>query len=425
MSVALITMMIVFIILVVLSVPMCFAIGLASLSALLVNDITLHILAQRIFAAVDSFTLLAIPLYILCGELMMVGGIAQRLIEFCRALIGWIVGGMAYMTILGSMFFGAISGSALATTKTIGGMMYPELIRSKYRPEFAASLGAVGGTLGILIPPSIAFVVFGTQTGTSVVRLFMGGAIAGIIVGIAYMIAARITLKFTPQQTEVCDRPSFKELVRAFIGAFWGLLAPVIILGGIYTGVFTATEAAVIAVVYCAFVEFFIYKELDIKSFIKVFYESAASAAGLLFLIAVASLYSWLMSVEGVSRMLGAAIVADGITPTVFLLIVNVIYLILGMLIDTTPIIILTSPILYPVAMTLGIDPIHFGVMTVVNLAYGLITPPFGICIFMSSTYSKQNVANIIKSTFWFYLFGIAAILIVTYLPQTFMWFTK
>lgn len=425
MSTALLAMLLVFVILTVLSVPMSYSIGLASIIALIINGVPMTIMAQRIFASLNSFTLLAVPLFILCGDIMAAGGIAKRLVAFCSSLLGWIKGGLAYMTLLASAFFGAISGSSLATTRTIGGIMYPELIKSGYIPSFAAALGATGGTLGILIPPSIAFVVFGTQTGTSVTKLFTCGIVVGLFMMLCYDVGAAIEIRHSKQEITLIPRPTLKEVFAAFKEAVWGLLAPVIILGGIYGGIFTPTEAAVVACVYCIIIEKFVYKDLNFKKFYEICHNSAFSAAGLLLLIAVASLFSWLMSIEGVSRMISTFVSNSGMSKGMFLLVSTVIYLILGMLIDTTPIIILTSPILFPVAQSFGIDPVWFGVLTVVNLSFGLLTPPFGCCIFMSSTYSKQKVVDIIKSERWIYITGFAGVLIVTYLPQLYMWVIK
>lgn len=422
MSVALWAMLIIFVLLTILSVPMSYSIGLASIAALLINGVPMTILAQRVFASLNSFTLLAVPLFILCGDIMASGSIAKKLVDFCNCLLGWVQGGLAYMTLLASAFFGAISGSSLATTRTIGGIMYPELIRSGYIPSFAAALGATGGTLGILIPPSIAFVVFGTQTGTSVTKLFTCGMVVGIFMMLCYDLGAMLEIKATNQEITLIPRPTFRDVIRALKEAVWGLFAPIIILGGIYGGVFTPTEAAVVACVYCILVEIFIYRELTFKSFYKTCCNSAFSAAGLLLLIAVASLFSWLMSIEGVSSLIGNFVSNSGMSQPMFLLVCTVVYLILGMLIDTTPIIILTSPILFPVAESFGIDPVWFGVLTVVNLSFGLLTPPFGCCIFMSSTYSKQKVVDIIKSERMMYLTGIIGVLVVTYFPQLYMW---
>lgn len=422
MSAALIILLVTFFVLIILFQPISFSIGIASLLALLQSGKPLQMVAQRIFVSVDSFTLLAVPFFILAGDLMIQGGISKRLINLANGIIGWIKGGMAYVTIIASAFFGAISGSALATTSAIGGLLYPEMLKNKYTPAFAAAIGAVSGTLGILIPPSIAFIIFGTQTGTSVTKLFAAGAVAGIIVALFYMIAARLELTISKTETVEPKRPSLKELLWTFADAFWGLLCPIIILGGIYSGKFTATEAAVVAVLYALIVGFFVYRELTVRKVFDCIVGAGISTATILFLVGIASLFSWILTVEGVSAMLSNLVTAVGLNKIVFLLTINVIYLILGMLMETVPIIILTAPIFFPIAALLRVDPVHFGVITVVNLAFGLVTPPFGTCVFMANSYSRQPVMSIVKNCRCFYVFGLAAIFLVTYVPEIVMW---
>ncbi len=422
MSAALIILLVTFFVLIILFQPISFSIGIASLLALLQSGKPLQMVAQRIFVSVDSFTLLAVPFFILAGDLMIQGGISKRLINLANGIIGWIKGGMAYVTIIASAFFGAISGSALATTSAIGGLLYPEMLKNKYKPAFAAAIGAVSGTLGILIPPSIAFIIFGTQTGTSVTKLFAAGAVAGIIVALFYMIAARLELTISKTETMEPERPSLKELLWTFADAFWGLLCPIIILGGIYSGKFTATEAAVVAVLYALIVGFFVYRELTVKKVFDCIVGAGISTATILFLVGIASLFSWILTVEGVSTMLSNLVTAVGLNKIVFLLTINVIYLILGMLMETVPIIILTAPIFFPIATLLQVNPVHFGVITVVNLAFGLVTPPFGTCVFMANSYSRQPVMSIVKNCRCFYVLGLAAIFLVTYVPEIVMW---
>ena len=425
MSIALIVLLAAFFGLLVICLPISFSIGAASLLAMLCNGKPLQMVAQRIFVSVDSFTLLAVPFFILVGDLMIQGGISRRLIDLANAMVGWIKGGMAYVTLVASAFFGAISGSALATTSAIGGLMYPEMIKKGYQPAFAAALGAVGGTLGILIPPSIAFIIFGTQTDTSVTKLFTGGAVAGVIVCVFYIIAARLGLAVSKTQTQESERPSLRKVVKAFFKAFWGLLCPIIILGGIYSGKFTSTEAAAVAVLYTLIVGFFIYRELTVEKAVKAIIGAGISTATILFLVGVASLFSWILTIEGVGTLLSNAVTSAGLNKIAFLLIVNVIYLILGMLMETVPIIILTAPIFSPIAKMLGVDPVHFGIITVVNLAFGLFTPPFGTCVFMANSYSRQPVMSIVKKCAIFYIFGVLAILLITYVEPLTMWIVQ
>lgn len=253
-------------------------------------------------------------------------------------------------------------------------------------------------------------------------KLFAGGAVAGVIVCVFYMVAARLELSVSKTETHEDNRPSLKEVAKSFAGAFWGLLCPLIILGGIYSGRFTATEAACVANIYALIVGFFIYRELTIKKAVKAIIGAGISTATILFLVGIASLFSWILTIEGVSAMLNRLVSSSGLSKIMFLLIVNVIYLILGMLMETVPIIILTAPIFFPVASMLGVVPIHFGIITVVNLAFGLFTPPFGTCVFMANTYSKQPVMSIVKNCRMFYVFGLLAILLITYVEPLTMW---
>lgn len=422
MSVTLIALLFCFFALLIIFLPISFCIGLSSVAALLVKGgITLQVVPQRIFTSLDSFTLLSIPLFILVGDVMIEGGIARRLIALANSIVGRSKSGVSYVTIIASAFFGAISGSAIATTSAIGGLMYPEMVKKNYDKSFAAGVGAASGTLGILIPPSIAFIVFGTQTGTSVTSLFMCGAIVGIIVTILYMAASYVYLR---KKDIIVDTAVHTAGTRwkAFREAFWGLLAPVIILGGIYSGKFTATESAVVAVVYCILIGFFVYRELTVKKLVEITIKSAVSSAAILLLIGTAQLFSWIMTVENVGGALENAIAHSGLNTLTFLLVVNIIYLIFGMLMETIPIIILTAPIMFPIACAFGIDPVHFGVITVVNLAFGLYTPPFGTCLFMANSYSKQPVLDIVAKSRNFYLFGLIGILLVTYFPNIYLW---
>lgn len=418
MSSVLVVLLVVFAALLVLGVALYCTIGLASISALLVNaKLPLTIVAQKVYSSADSFTLLAVPFFILVGDLMVQGGISRRLVAFAKCLLGWTKGSMGYVTLAASALFGAISGSALATTSAIGGLMYPEMLKDNYPPQLASAIGAVGGTLGILIPPSIAFIVYGTTVGASIGDLFLYGGMAGLVTMIFYMIASSCELTALKVQTPVQPFPTLREVAVSFRDAIWSLFAPVIILGGIYSGVFTAAEAAVVAALYSLIVGMFVFKELTWEKVAEVTYNAAVASAPIVLLIGVANVFSWIMTIENVAVMLKNLVLSIGVTAVSFLLIVNCIYLVLGMLMETLPIIILTCPIFFPIASTLGIGLVHFGVITVCNLAFGLFTPPYGTCLFMASSYSKVPVLSMVKSCRFFYLFGLIALLVITYVP--------
>lgn len=426
MSGVIIILLSLFVLLICLGTPIAFSIGTASIAALIdKGGLSLIAIPQRMFNSLDSFTLLAIPFFIYVGDIMMKGGISSRLINLAKAFLGWMRGCMAYCTVVASAFFGAISGSAPATCAAIGGMMYPEMLKMKYPPAFAAYLGAISGTLGVLIPPSIPFVIFGTSTGTSVGNLFKVGGVAGAIICIAYCVAAKITIRNEEEIVFVKKPPTLKDVWMAFKDAFWGILSPVIILGGIYSGKFTATEAAVVAVIYSLIVGLFIYKELTVKTALEAIVGSMLTSGMVLLLVSFASLFSYVLTVESVATLLKTWVTNIGATKILFLAIINIIYLVLGMIMDTIPIIILTAPIFSPIATMLGISPVQLGVVTVVNLAYGMITPPFGINLFVASGYSKCRLPEMIAKGKWFYLIGALLLLVVTYCPFLYLWIVE
>ena len=407
----------------ILGFPIAWSIGLSSLLSILAKgDLALVLIPQRLFVATDSFTLLAIPFFILAGDLMLHGGISKRLINLALSLLGWMKYSMAYVTIVASAFFGAISGSAPATAAAIGSMMQGEMEKDHYDPDFAAFLGAISGTLGIIIPPSIALVVFGTGTGTSVTKLFIASAIGGIIIALVYCLTAKLSLRKQTQIQEHFSRIDPKNVWAAVKDAFAGIFSPVIILGGIYTGVFTPTEAAVIAVLYSLLVGFLVYRELTVKKMVESVVNSAVTSGMVLILVATASLFSWIMTAAGTGTMLQELVLSIHLNKVTFFLLVNVIYLILGMIMETIPIILLTSPIFLPIAVMLGIDPIHFGVVTVFNLAFGIVTPPFGMNLFVASGYSKRSLVGMVRKGGYYYVIGFALILVLSLCPQLIMW---
>lgn len=409
--------------LLILGFPIAWSIAISSAAALISKgDLSLMVIPQRLFVASDSFTLLAIPFFILAGDLMLQGGISKRLINLAASLLGWMKYSMAYVTIVASAFFGAISGSAPATAAAIGSMMQKEMEKDQYDPDFAAFLGAISGTLGIIIPPSIALVIFGTNTGTSVSKLFTASAIGGIIIALVYCLTAKLSLRKETQIQPRFERIDWHKVWRSFIDAFAGIFSPVIILGGIYSGIFTPTEAAVIAVVYSLIVGFFIYRELDVHKTIQCIVNSAVTSGMVLILVATASLFSWIMTIAGTGTMLQALVLNSHLNKITFFLIVNVIYLVLGMIMETIPIILLTAPLFLPIATSLGIDPIHFGVVTVFNLAFGIVTPPFGMNLFVASGYSKRNLGGMVKRGKEYYIIGFALIIVLSLFPQLIMW---
>lgn len=427
MHLSLIVLLLVFFGLMILSVPIAYCIGLSGMAALLISGtLPVQIFAQKSLGAIDSFTVLAVPFFIISGEIMLKGGIARRLIALADVLVGRrSKSGMSSVTMVASALFGAISGSAVATTTAIGGMMYPEMVNKNYSKPFASAIGAVAGTLGILIPPSIAAIIYGTSTNTSVGNMFLVCAVVGVVACVFYCIAARVEIHWEDIRLPDKKDTSLKEVLHVFWDAFLGLMAPVIILGGIYGGIFTPTEAAVVAIVYSFIVCKFIYKELTMKQFKEALVSSAITTGMVELLLGVATFFSYILSIEKVSAMIRSVVVSGGIGKTGFLIISIVILIILGMLMETIPIIVLTAPILVPIAESFGIPSLQFGVLTVFTLSYGLFTPPFGMDVFVCTTYSKQPVMSVFAKCRWFFVFGLALIFLVAFVPEFYMWIAK
>lgn len=424
MSKTLMTLIIVFFALTVLSVPIAYSIGFAGLAALLVEGNTpLMMVPQRLFSAVDSFTLLAIPFFIIAGDIMIKGGISKRLIQLAKTIVGSMKGGMAYVTFLASAFFGALSGSSNATTVAIGGMMYPEMIKDGYPASYSAAIGATAGSLGVLIPPSIAFVIVGSTNNVSIASLFKMGVIVGIFAMVGYCVIVKLTMRRMCPNVSAGERSTFKDFLAALKSAFWALLSPLIILGGIYSGQFTATEAAVISIVYSAIVSIFIYKEMTWKELVKTLIGSAKTTGRVLIISATSGLLSWVVTANGLVAVLQNWFGNLSIGILGFLLIINIIYLILGMIMDPIPVFILTTPILLPIAAAYGVSPLHFCTLIVFNVVFGVITPPFGADVFAATTYTNEPISRIFADCRYFMIGGVVMTLIVTYLPLFFYYY--
>ncbi len=400
-----------------IGVPIAFSLGLTCILAILVSDrIPLMIFTQRMFTATDSFPLMAIIFFVIAGELMLQGGISKRLVRVASSLLGWLRGSMAFISVVTCAFFGAISGSALATTAAIGSVMFPEMVERGYKDDFSATIQAAGGTLGILIPPSIPLVIYGVLTGVSIGDLFIAVIPAGILTMLLYMAFAYATVvhegmapkEMNPEKIGVWE--SFKD-------AIWGLLTPVIILGGIYSGVFTPTESAVVASIYALIIGVFVYKELNREKFYKAMGKSAVVSASIMVIIATATLFGWIMTNQNIPVIVSKAIISLTDSKIVFLLLVNLIYLVAGMFMETSTIILLLVPLFLPVALQLGVDPLHFGIITILNLSLGLVTPPFGAALFVASGISKVSIEKIYFRILPFILAGIISIAMITYMP--------
>lgn len=371
-----------FFVLLVINMPIAFALGIAAAVTLLADDtLPINSLVTRAFVGVDSFTLLAIPFFIIAGELMNACGITERIVAFARSLVGHIRGGLAHVSIVSSMFFSGISGSATADASALGSMMIPAMKKNGFDADYAVAVNASSSAMGPIIPPSIMMVIYGSIANVSIAQLFLGGFVPGVMVGLglmgmAYYIARRRNYPAIP-------RSELPPVVSAMRGAAWALLMPVIILGGIFSGIFTATEAGAVAVAYATLVGTFVYKTLTLKLVGKLLVDAAVTTAAAMFLIAMATSFAWLLAWAG----FGAAVlsVLGGIStdPTIALMLILLFILILGLFIEGIPILIIFTPVLLPVILGLGIDPVFFGVILVMAVVIGSVTPPVGILTYI------------------------------------------
>ena len=406
-----------FLILLFLNIPIAVALGLSSLFAMMANDTILTLLPMQLHAAIGKFTLLAIPFFILAGNVIEKAGISEKLINLADKAVGHKKAGLAIVGVITSCFFAAISGSGPATVAALGGILIPAMIKNKYDNGMSAALMATAGSIGIIIPPSIAFVVYGSVAEQSIGKLFISGIIPGILVGIALIVASLIVCKKMPIEQK--EKASRRELWEAFKDAFWGLMMPVIILGGIYGSFFTPTEAAAVAAVYGILVGIFVYKKIKFKEFINILIESSVQSAVVLFIVATASVFAWIVTTEGIAQMASEAILSiSGGNKLLFLLWVNIILLIAGCFIDANSAMYLFVPILLPVAKELGYDPIAFGVLMTVNLAIGQVTPPVGVNLYVAAPMAGINLKEISKAVVPFVIASLIALLLITYIPQ-------
>ncbi|QKF52242.1 C4-dicarboxylate TRAP transporter large permease protein DctM [Pseudomonas graminis] len=399
-----------------LGVPIAISLGLSgAVSILLFSPDSLSSLAIKLFETSDSYTFLAIPFFLLSGAFMTTGGVAQRLIDFANACVGHIRGGLAIAAVLACMLFAALSGSSPATVAAVGSIAVAGMVRSGYPKEFGAGIICNAGTLGILIPPSIVMVVYAAATETSVGKLFIAGVIPGILLGLALMVVIYIVarVKKLPAQPRV----TFRQWLHTAQRAFWGLMLLVIILGGIYSGMFTPTEAAAVAAVYSAFIALFVYKDMSFKDCPKVLLESGRLSIMLMFIIANAMLFAHVLTTEQIPQQITAWVISEGLTPIGFLIMVNIVLLVAGSFMEPSAIILILAPIFFPIAMKLGIDPIHLGIVMVVNMEIGLVHPPVGLNLFVTSAVTGLTLGETIRAALPWLSILLVFLLLVTYVP--------
>ncbi|MEX0609217.1 MAG: TRAP transporter large permease subunit [Balneolaceae bacterium] len=412
-----------FVVLLGIGVPIAWSIGLSGLFTLIVSIDAMPAfttLAQRMATGLDSFTLLAIPFFILAGQLINKGGLAQRLIALAKNLMGSLPGGLAHVNIVAAMLFGAIAGSAVAAVSAIGSILGPKMEEEGYSKEFSAAVNITSGTTGLLIPPSNILIVYSLASGgVSIAALFIAGYLPGILTGLLLMIVAAFWAK--KKNFPVGERATFSELFKSFINALPALLLLVIVIGGIIAGIFTATEASAIAVVYTLILGF-MYRELTIKELPRVFLDSVNTTSIVMLLIATSIAMSWVMSFEEIPQTVTEAILGFSDNKIVILLMINVILLLVGTFMDMTPAVLIFTPIFLPIVMELGIDPVHFGIMMILNLSIGLCTPPVGTVLFVGVGVANTTIVKVIKPLMPLFIAMIVALMLITYFPQISLW---
>lgn len=400
--------------------PLLVAIGLPTAVVMLLSGMNVAAFAQRMFVAVDSFTMMAIPFFMLAGKLMEVGGMSRRIVRFADCLVGWMTGGLAHVIVVASAFFGALSGSAAATCAAIGSTLIPDMKRKGYPADFVAGLQAVAGGLGVIIPPSITMIMYGVCSGTSIGKLFVAGILPGIFLALCLMLTVRVEAgKRRIKQTSTF---SGKELIKSFLDAIPALMVPIIILGGIYGGFFSPTEAGAVACVYGLLVGVFWYKEVNRDNIGAILGGALVNTVMVLIIVSASGAFSWLLTSNGVASLLGRAIGSVATNRFLFLLFSNLIFLLIGCFIESVAGILIVTPILLPQALALGIDPVHYGVIMVVNLALGLTTPPVGENQYIAAAIADIPFEQEFKASLPFLLTNFIALMVITYVPQLSLW---
>lgn len=413
--------------LLVLGVPISFSIGIATISTMLLSiegGPALTTVAQRMATGLDSFVLLAIPFFILSGQLMNKGGIARRLIDFARALVGMFPGGLAFVNILAAMFFGSISGSSVATASAIGGFMVPAMKKQGYDLNYSAAVNLTSATTGLIIPPSNILIVYSLASGgVSIAALFVAGYFPGILIGVSLMVVAGVIAH--RKKYPVSERVKIQEGIARFLKAVPCLFLIVLVIGGIIAGYFTATEASAIAVLYAFILSVLVYREVKWKDLPKILLDSATTTAIVMLLIGTSMGLSWIISYENIPQNISAGLIALSSSPIVILLLINIFLLIVGIFMDITPAVLIFTPIFLPVVVQLGIDPIHFGIILVFNLCIGLCTPPVGTVLFVGCAIAGTSISKVLKPLLPLFIAMIVALLLMTFIPAISMFLPK
>ena len=419
-------MFVVFVALLVLGLELWYAMGLASMLYLVgltffgAIPIPLTLIPQQLMAGVDSFPLLAVPMFILAGELMTRGGVTQRLVQFSSVLVGHIKGGLAQVSVVANVIMAGMSGSAAADLAATGSLLIPAMVKRGYPADFASAVIASASTIGPVIPPSLPMVIIGSMVSVSVGQLFMGGVVPGLIMGVAMMV---VVYRFADRAKLPVERIATRsEFVHAVWDGALALFMPAIVLGSIVLGIATPTEAAVVAVVYAFILGVFVYREIKWAELPELFTNVAVTSAAVMVTVAAAQLFGWITAAEGLGNAIGASLSSLTKNPYLILLIINVVLLVLGMFMEPIPIMLLTVPILFPVVTKLGIDPVHFGVVATLNLMIGCLTPPVGLNLFLASAISGVPVMRVARAATPFIVVLVVVLALITYIPQLVLW---
>ncbi|QOY38207.1 TRAP transporter large permease [Anaerobacillus isosaccharinicus] len=405
-----------FILLIFLGVPIAFSLGISSITYLLMADISLSIIPQRMFGGLNSFVLLCIPSFILAGNLMNAGGITDRIIKFTNNLVGHIRGGLGLANVGSSMGFAGISGTALADTASIGSVLIPAMKKQGYDADFSAAVTSSSSTIGPIIPPSLPLIIVGTLASISIGDLFLAGAIPGLILGIGLMIAVYIIS--VKRNYPKGERQKLSVIGKSFIDAFWALLMTVVILYGILGGYFTPTEASIVAVVYALIVGLFVYRDLKVKAIPSILLTSMKSTASIMILVGLANLFGWILVSEKIPQVVANAILTISDNKIVVILLIVLLLLFVGTFMETIAALVILFPVLLPVAVSIGMDPVHFGVVMVLGLIIGLSTPPVGVCLFVASSIGKVSVGKTSIALIPFLAVSIFVLLLVAFIPE-------
>lgn len=405
-----------FIALIFAGIPIAFSLGLSSIVYLLMADIPLNIVPQRMFAGLNSFVLLCIPGFILAGNLMNAGGITERIIQFTNNLVGHIRGGLGLANVGSSMGFAGISGTALADTASIGSVLIPAMKKEGYDADFSAAVTSSSSTVGPIIPPSLPMIIVGTLASVSVGDLFLAGAVPGLLLGLSLMLVTYIIS--VKRNYPKGARQPLPVILKSFTGAFWALFMTFVILYGILGGYFTPTEASVVAVIYALVVGLFIYRDLKIKMLPKIIMDSMVATASIMILVGFANLFGWILVSEQIPQMVANAILGISTNPIIVILLINLLLLFVGTFMETIAALVILFPVLLPVAVSVGMDPVHFGVMMVLNLIIGLSTPPVGVCLFVASSIGKVSIGATSRALIPFISVSLFVLLLVAFIPQ-------